>query len=278
MHVAYLEAKRSIDDRSVNRRVWDAMVNIVRRGGPRSLRIAEVGAGTGTMLDRMREWGFFAAAREAGRSVTYHAWEVSTDSAQRLAERLAASQEIDSWNVFTHTVLDDAYGEAPYDVVVAHAVLDLFPPSDAVGMLTRLLGKEGVVYASIIFDGATFIEPVTDARTDEEVLRLYHRSMGGGFAREHLTALRDQGFSFVEAGGSDWVIPPRGAEARSDERVLLTTFLDMIEESVASLLERGVDTSLDRESLQWWIARRREQAQRGELLFIAHQLDLLARR
>ncbi len=278
MHVSYLEAKRSIDDRSVNRRVWDAMVNAVSQSGPRSLRIAEVGAGTGTMIDRMREWGFFASAKRAGRVVTYHAWEVSPDSTKRLSERLAASPEIDSWNVFTHNVLDDAYGEAPYDLVVAHAVMDLFRPHEAVGMLTRLLAEDGVVYASIIFDGATFIEPVADQRVDAEVLRLYHRSMGGGFARAHLSALRDRGFSFAEVGGSDWIVPPRGDEAREDEQILLGTILDMVEESVGSLLERGVDTSLDRESFQWWIAQRREQVERGELLFIAHQLDLLARR
>lgn len=254
------------------------MVDAVAQPGAGPVRIAEVGAGTGTMLDRMREWGFFASMERAGRAVTYHAWELSSESAARLTERLAASPEVESWRVFTRDAADGPYDQTPYDLVVAHAVLDLFRPDVAAEMLARLLDTSGVAYASIVFDGATFMEPAMDERIDEEILRLYHRSMGGGWARRHLRTVREYGFSVAEVGSSDWIVPPRGDRTRADEQVLLSTILDMVKESVGSLIDDGVDTALDKETLHRWIAHRREQVERGELLFVAHQFDFLARR
>src|SRR5271157_3367241 len=55
--IRYLAAKRSVDDRALNRRVWDAMLTAARRPfasgqGPRVLKL---GGGIGTMVDRVAE-------------------------------------------------------------------------------------------------------------------------------------------------------------------------------------------------------------------------------
>ncbi|ADD07061.1 homolog to S-adenosylmethionine-dependent methyltransferase [Natrialba magadii ATCC 43099] len=53
---AYLEAKRTVDDRALNRRVLDQFVAaLTARNGPVS--VVELGAGVGTMLVRLATWG-----------------------------------------------------------------------------------------------------------------------------------------------------------------------------------------------------------------------------
>ncbi|HKK48818.1 MAG TPA: hypothetical protein VJ932_06950, partial [Alkalispirochaeta sp.] len=69
MHAAYLEAKRTIDDRSINPTVWHQVLHAVSESGGDLLRIAEIGAGTGTMIDRLRDWGAFDPAVLRGRRV-----------------------------------------------------------------------------------------------------------------------------------------------------------------------------------------------------------------
>ncbi|MGH2607189.1 MAG: class I SAM-dependent methyltransferase, partial [Anaerolineales bacterium] len=61
--IRYLAAKRRIDDRALNRQVWDAVWSHLGSGEPgRPLRILEVGAGIGTMIERILEWTRVQAA------------------------------------------------------------------------------------------------------------------------------------------------------------------------------------------------------------------------
>ena len=54
----YLAAKRSVDDRALNPRVWAALAARLRsRESSQPLRVLEIGAGTGTMIARMAENG-----------------------------------------------------------------------------------------------------------------------------------------------------------------------------------------------------------------------------
>jgi len=63
----YLRAKQSIDDRSLNRHVWDSMAAVISSGSMDApLRVIEVGAGIGTMLARMVEWELFRFAEYTG--------------------------------------------------------------------------------------------------------------------------------------------------------------------------------------------------------------------
>jgi hypothetical protein len=303
MHTAYLEAKKSIDDRSLNVHTWDAAVAratalaAARASSGDAFRIAEIGAGTGTMIERLRERGVFAALAASGiTSIVYHAWELNPATASVLRTRLAEAPELGTAVVHEEDVQRAA--ERPFDLVIAHAVLDLFDPADAAALLDRLCSSDGLVYASVIFDGATFFDPPADA--DEGVITRYHGSMRQGFGRAQLRAIVDRGFSIAEAGSSDWVVPPRGSDQHADERTLVTTILDMVAHSVGNTLthEAGqvaaepgqpvvqpgqpvvqpATPPLSRDELAAWIALRREQLERGELMFIAHQFDVVAYR
>jgi hypothetical protein len=118
---------------------------------------------------------------------------------------------------------------------------------------------------------------VVDPELDGAILDLYHRSMEGGFARRHIVELARRGFTLLGIGSSDWIVPPRPDGTDRDELVLVETILDMIGHSVGEMIVRD-RSDLTRDQLSTWIETRREQARAGELLFIAHQLDVLVRR
>jgi len=280
MHSEYLEAKRRIDDRSINRRVWDRFVRSSEgiAGEVERLRVAELGAGSGTMIDRLEEWGWFT--RVVGSlETTYHAYEVNEEPLPLLQRRLASA--VDRALVAEASSVSGDLRTAPidesYDIVIAHALIDLFPPRDLPRILDRFTRRGSIVYASIVFDGTTHFEPEIDCDLDREILSAYHRSMSGGFARRHIVGLTDAGYSVVEAGSSDWVIVPRRGGPQPEEVTLIATILEMLAASVGELTDMG-ETPFSRDELTGWIARRREQAAAGALLFEAHQLDMVVQR
>jgi hypothetical protein len=277
MHAAYLEAKRTIDDRSINHAVWQELLRAVSAGSGDVLRIAEIGAGTGTMIDRLREWGGFAPAVVGTRRIEYDAWEINPETATYLKNRIDESSEIHAGTVHVEDIRTRESTDT-FDLVIANAVLDLFAPGSVAELIDSLLAPGGLLYASIVFDGVTLMEPTIDAAVDAEVLQLYHRSMTQGFGRRHIWALHDGGFRIREAGSSDWIIPPRRGGPLKDERILVETILKMMEESVTDQIIAGGDSAITTEELADWINARREQLHRGTLLFEAHQVDMLVER
>jgi hypothetical protein len=166
---------------------------------------------------------------------------------------------------------------------VANAVLDLFDIPAALEQIVELTCQRGWFYVSINFDGLTILEPTVDPILDEQIIRLYHQSMderrvngkhsGDSRAGRHLFQyLRQAGLEIVEAGGSDWVVFARDGRYGGDEAYFLRHILHFFEESLAGCPE------LDPVRFQSWLAERRAQIERGELVYIAHQLDFLARR
>jgi hypothetical protein len=292
MHTEYLEAKRSIDDRSLNRHVWDAFVSrssVLAGTLHRPLRIGELGAGSGTMVDRLREWHFFDGLSRAGCDrIEYHSWEQNPRTARYIPDRIAREARIVSSEVLVTDITDGGSAAlvppGGYDILIAHAVLDLFPPEVLSELLQRFLQPRGLLYGSIVFDGVTVFAPEGDPLVDRLVMEYYHRSMtAGGFGRTHLLNLTSRGFRVLSAGSSDWIVPPRKEGLREDERTLVATILSMVESSVGSLVDAEgeaprAETALQRRDLEGWLGRRREQMERGELLFEAHQLDMLVER
>src|SRR3990170_3077456 len=59
----YLAAKKSVDDRALNRHVFESLVQALSSSTPEGpLRLLEVGAGIGTMIERLLAWGGLAQA------------------------------------------------------------------------------------------------------------------------------------------------------------------------------------------------------------------------
>lgn len=270
----YLAAKETVEDRALNGYVRAAL-GVALPSGP--LNVLEVGAGGGAMV-----------ARLAGREIVggrYTAVDAAPANAAALRQRFAAG----SLSVELEVVTADAYafarqmrGRRPWDLLVAHAFLDLADAPRLLPELFALLRPGGHFYFPINFDGLTALQPVIDPSFDDEVVAAYHRTMderrhegrptGGSRAgRELLTHIPAAGGEILAAGASDWVVWPRDGAYPADEAYFLRHMLHFFESSLTGRPE------LDAARLQAWLARRRAQIDAGELVFIVHQLDLFGR-
>lgn len=281
----YLRAKRTVDDRAIDRRVLDRLAEELADSRGESvtpLRVLEVGSGVGTMPTRLLERDVLP-----GR-VRYTAVD------ERPENVAAARDHLREWGfdegedgelgyadgdreVVVEPVVGDAFevgGE--YDLLIAQAFLDLVDLDRALPRLFERLGSDGLFYFPITFDGGTVFVPEDDL--DGRIVECYHRDMDereseGGSAdhsrtgRRLFTQVPEAGGEVLAAAGSDWVVHPPYPD---DEAFFLRYILDTIEGAVADRPE------LD-DAVHEWLDRRREQVEREELTYIAHQLDVLGR-
>ncbi|MEZ4615530.1 MAG: hypothetical protein R2867_08455 [Caldilineaceae bacterium] len=63
------------------------------------------------------------------------------------------------------------------DLLVAHALLDLFDIPRALGQLQALLKPTAFLYATINFDGNTILQPEIDRIVDDQIEAAYHATM-----------------------------------------------------------------------------------------------------
>jgi len=284
----YLLAKQSVDDRALNRPVYDQMTASLPK---QPLRIIEVGAGIGTMLARLVRWGWLKQADyvlvdEMAENIAYAAdwlprWgaesglSVERDGADRL--RLFDSSRKIRVRLVQADVFDFIRSQpAPADLLIAHAFLDLLPLPASLPPLFSL--TKDLAWLTVNFDGLTSLEPTLDPALDSEIERLYHRSMdtrpSGGDSQcgRHLFShLRAVDVDLLAAGASDWVVHPVNGTYPADEAYFLQFILHFFEESL------GGHPELDSAVFASWLAERRAQIERGELVYIAHQIDFLVR-
>jgi len=301
----YLAAKKSVDDRALNRPVWQTLVDGVSAGAGgaatgASLEVLEIGAGTGTMVERMLAWGGLQQAH-------YTALDAS---AENIAAALARLPEWAGANGYTcqhssptclqlvkphqHLHLDletsDLFefiqrqqGRRCWDVLIAHAFLDLVDIPSALPQVLHLLNPGGWFYFTINFDGATLFEPAIDRPFDDLVERLYHETMderltngrpsGDSRAGRHLFAqLKAAGASLLASGASDWVVFA-GPDGRypADEAYFLHFIIHTLQQALQD------HPQLDPGRFRQWVEQRHAQIERGELVYIAHQLDFVGR-
>lgn len=287
----YLLAKRTVDDRALDRRTVDTLREQVQaraseRDGP--FRVLEVGAGIGTMLSRLVDWDVLPAG-----DIRYTAVDIEPDNVAAIPDYLrewAADSavsvreapltlvgpdrriEVDPVAADAVAYADDGAG---YDLLVGAALLDIL---DREGLATLLgaLAPGGSYYFPITFDGATRFRPSHPA--DRAVERHYHDHMdakpggdsrAGGAVLERLRELPDATLTAV--AGSDWVVRPVDGAYPADEAYFLRHILDTVERAVG---EVAGDSFAE---LDPWLARRREQVAAAELLYHTHQLDFLGR-
>lgn len=293
MQPTYLEAKRTIDDRSLNPHVWRRFTSELEdlaTGRDAPLSLFDLGAGTGTMLDRLEEWDVLSLPALVDCGVDYLGCEVAPPAYERLAQRCQARDAAGSRGALrsaTASATDVRIllveGADPslfptgmaHDAIIAHAVIDLFTPEETAAIARRLLVPGGLLYASIVFDGETLWAPGLDS-LDAAVMQRYHASMARdgrrAFAREQLVTLRSSGFDLLDLGASDWVVAATDGDA-VHEYTLVSSILAMIDETVRPRCDAGLaETDLDE-----WLRTRRRQLETGELVFIAHQFDMLLR-
>ena len=276
----YLAAKKSVDDRALNRLVWQRLAAELASGEATSpLEILEIGAGIGTMVERVLEWGLLARGR-------YTAIDGSRENIETAQVRWAGKSipglplRLEQADVFAFAARAEEVGR--YDLLIAHAVLDLFDVASALPRLLRLLKPGGICYFTINFDGATIFEPVIHPALDAQIETLNHRSMdermtggqpsGDSRCGRHLFHLLPAaGVRILAAGSSDWIVYPENGQYAQDEAYFLHSILHFIENTLNGHAE------LDGIAFAAWLAERRRQIAQGTLVYIAHQMDFVGR-
>jgi hypothetical protein len=288
----YLRAKRTIDDRALDRRLLGELRETLAArasAGDGPLRVLEAGAGIGTMITRLVGWEVLPPG-----TTHYTAVDLQSENIAALPDHLdrwaddrpdyAVSTDplalvgpecrLEIERVDTDVV---AYAErtaATHDLVIGAALLDILGLSN-LRSLIGTLEPGGAFYFPITFDGGTRFYPAHDA--DRSVERHYHAHMDnkeGGSSRaggETLARLQERPDVDAAAAGSDWVVTPADGGYRADEAYALRYILNSIEEAVAEI------TAGEFDPLEGWLDRRRAQVDAGELLYHTHQLDLFGR-
>jgi len=277
----YLSAKKTVDDRALHRPTWATLCErLAGLPGGEPIRILEIGAGIGTMIERAAAWQL----TPPGREVEYRAIDTVAENIESAAQRLTAQTIPFSVQLECAEFYEVAArpGEAQrYDLVIAHAVLDLLDLRRALPVTASLLKPGGLGYFTINFDGATLLQPEIDRPFDDAIEAEYHRTMDeritdgqpSGDARtgRHLFGtLAAAGWRTLAAGASDWVVFGQDGSYPGDE----SYFLHFIVETMHGALRQS--PRLRQPAFDRWIARRHAQIERGELVYIAHQVDLLA--
>jgi predicted O-methyltransferase YrrM len=266
----YLEAKRTVDDRALDRRVRDRLLAEL----PDAPRIVEAGAGTGATVARLVDWGITAG--------TYRGIDRDPGVLEVARERRAADLDgepipsgfrVDDLSVtFAAGDALERLGDGRADLVVAQAFLDLVPIPDAMDAFRRALAPGGLVYAPITFDGGTVFQP--DHPADEAITAAYHDHVDAAPGRDAragrhlLDRCRTRDGDLLAAGASDWIVHPRdGGGYPADERYFLATILSFVAEAVRGTVD-GAEA---------WLETRRRQLAEGTLTYVAHGYDVLYR-
>jgi hypothetical protein len=166
--------------------------------------------------------------------------------------------------------------------LIAHAFIDLVNVPTTLPALFSLLRPGGLFYFTIVFDGATILQPEIDPAFDAQIERLYHQTMdqrlvngqpsGDSRTGRHLFHhLQATGAELLAAGSSDWVVYPDLNGYPGDEAYFLHFIIHTIHHALID------HPDLDPNRFTNWLNKRHAQIEAGELVYIAHQLDFLGR-
>jgi hypothetical protein len=299
--IRYLAAKKRIDDLALNRHVFARLVTEAGKlARERPLRVLEVGAGIGTMVERLVEWELDTVGQLRHRplyitaldAVPEHIAETErrltrwaaltgmqaerTDGGLRLQRHHRGGLVLELEAVDLESFAVRERGRRTWDVLVANAVLDLLDVPAVLPSLLPLI-PGGLLYATITFDGVTAFEPRIDPDLDRQIEALYHRTMderhaGESRAGRHLFhQLRDAGAAVLAMGSSDWTVFPGPHGYEGDDAYFLHFLINTVDQALRGHLE------LDATRFDAWVAERHAQIERGDLVLITHQQDVLAR-
>lgn len=295
----YLSAKKTVDDRALNKNVWGSLKRVIGIQGGRPVKVLEIGAGIGTMLERVLEWELLTTAEytaldsmkenveEALSRIPHWAMNSGYDVSDRNAGTFrlkGKGQDVlvrfETVDVFDFMDRPGTWGQ--WDLLIANAFLDLVDVPASLPKLLSLLRPGGVFYFTITFDGASIFQPAVEPSMDAAIETLYHETMdrriiGGKRSGDSKTGrhlfkhIRDAGGELLDAGASDWVVFAGSHGYSADEAF----FLHFIIHTVGLALKRN--PGLNEADFGRWLEIRHEQIENGALVYIAHQMDFLGR-
>ncbi|HEX9332333.1 MAG TPA: hypothetical protein VF896_10615, partial [Anaerolineales bacterium] len=183
----YLLSKQTVDDRALNKDVLNELrINLSQQ----PVTIIEVGAGIGTMLKRLIQWGIlcngdYILVDSMGANIAYARewipqWAMEAGlSVERFGQnelRVCDQTRDVRISLRCADVFDFVQrNKKPADLLIAHAFLDLLHMPESLGKL--LLLTKGLAWLTLNFDGMTALEPVIDNSLDKKIERLYHETM-----------------------------------------------------------------------------------------------------
>jgi SAM-dependent methyltransferase len=289
----YLAAKKSIDDRALNHHVWESLrQNLPLTTDGEALKILELGAGIGTMLERLVDWGLLTgpaaylatdmdpcqlkAAREylsnwAEKHGHHWMWADNGGCLSTVGGEILLTLE----SARAEELADRSDSLGPFHLILAHAVLDLVDFPAVLPQLLSRLTSNGLAYFTCNFDGETVFLPHYEG--EEEIIQRYHASMEARLTgashtgRRLLAFVQSAGLEILAAGSSDWVIHPQRARYSPDETFFLHAIIETVERELAK--ENNQPSALA--NLTNWARLRHQQVETGELSFLARHLDLL---
>jgi hypothetical protein len=285
----YLLSKQTVDDRALNKDVLNALRLHLSQ---QPVRMIEVGGGIGTMLKRLIRWGIlcrgdYTLVDQMKTNIAYaRGWIPQWAAASGMRVESLGTDELcicdPAREIHIRLVCADVFdfiqgNQQPADLLVAHAFLDLLPMPESLEKLFSLTND--LAWLTLNFDGLTTLEPAIDNALDEKIERLYHKTMdtraSGGDShtgRRLFDHLRSLQADILAAGASDWVVHTTRGEYPAEEKYFLHFILSFFEGSLRAQPE------LDPGAFAEWLAKRRQQIERGELVYIAHQIDFLVRK
>ena len=292
----YLAAKKTVDDRAINRYVWKQLLkSLADLRSSQPLQVLELGCGIGTMIARLLEWGL-------ATNVSYLGIDSNAENIEAAENYLLAWAKENGYHVETDTkeiflikkeiswqvrfqkadVITYPAHLGFYDLLIANAFLDLIDIPSTLPRFAGWLKPNGLFYFTINFDGITIFEPEFDPKVEDKIIKLYHQSMdqrsingrrsGDSLTGRHLFSyLKNFSAQILSAGASDWVVFPFPEGYHADEAYFLHCILDFFERTLKYHPELG------QSELDDWLKERREQIERAQMVYIAHQLDFLGR-
>ena len=223
-YARYLAAKTTVDDRALNRHVLAELRRLMPAGAP---QVLEVGAGLGTMVARLMDWGVVGTGEyillDADRQLLDRFSPVAGAIGRPRGACAATCCRMGcrwvtcgcAWSTPSSAGYLEAAHGAQADVLIANAVLDLVDVPAVLPGLLRLLVPGGVYWFTINYDGESIFAP--GHPHDDQVMQAYHRDMdervrygrpaGDSRTGRHLFHhLRAAGAPALAAGSSDWVV------------------------------------------------------------------------
>jgi hypothetical protein len=291
--VRYLEAKRTVDDRSFSRRVREILTELL----PPEPQIIDIGAGTGATVPRLLDLGIGGSYRGIdsseqltayahavrSRELRFRDFEVTTAPEYKFTVSNISGTDTDtdtnttsdaesSLDVVFET--DDALAAASdaddIDLLMAQQFMDLVPIERALGVFLDALRPGGLAYFPLTFDGTTVFQP--DHPADDAVETAYHDAIDAvpdrdSHAGRHLLdILRNRPGAVRAVDAADAVVYPQENRYTGDEQYYLQQLLTFVEETVTSDAVPEIDD---------WLASRRQQISDGVLSYVGHRYDIL---
>ena len=298
-YTRYLSAKKSLDDRSLNKDVWNNLSKLLHQLSQKNtLYVLELGAGIGTMIERMLEHGLLNDAY-------YSAIDINSNNVVEASSRLknwakSNGYEIDIIhdNLFKimsnekkitlnleviglSEFIDRKENYQKWDLLLAHAFLDLIDLPSSISSILELIKPNGFFYFTLNFDGLTIFEPKINEKLEEQILTQYHKTMDERYiagkpsgdsktGRNLYYYLRKSAAEIIDIGSSDWIVFPKKEGYFADEAYFLHYIINTIYEALR-------DSTLNKNDLEKWIEKRHMQIDQKELIYITHQLDYLGK-